>query len=172
MEDSILFDIYELFQIHGDSMSIGLNYLGFFLKPNSYHQKDWQWLIRKVQRRMNLWSPQWISLGGRNTLILSVLQAIPVYWFSLFRVPAYVMVCLRRLLFKFLWSEKGEFSITRLVDWKSLSLPSYWGGWGFKNLKFFNISLCAKSLWCGVSRTGIWGDIICSKYMKRLSFTS
>ena len=121
---------------------------------------------------MNRWSPQWLSLGGKKTLILSVLQDIPIYWFSLFRVPTCVMVCLWRLFFKFIWSGKGEFSITHLADWESLSLPSYWGGWGFKNLKFFNISLYAKSLWRGVSRTGLWGDIICSKYMKRLSFTS
>ena len=33
---------------------------------------------------------------------------------------------------------------------------------------FFNTALCAKSLWHGLCKTSLWGDIIHAKYLKRL----
>lgn len=57
----------------------GLKYLGFHLKPNDYQIKDWNWLIAKVECRINIWHHRWLSRAGRLVLIKSVLEAIPVY---------------------------------------------------------------------------------------------
>ena len=62
----------------------------------------------------------------------------------------------------------GELGKFHLADWESLSFPKSWGGWGFKHLGLFNTALCAKSLWRGLCKTGMWGDIIHAKYLKIL----
>lgn len=72
----------------------GFRYLGFFLKSNCYLKSDWHWLVSKVHNRIHVWSSRCLSLGGRLTLLTSVLQGLPVYWFSLFLVPAGVIALL------------------------------------------------------------------------------
>jgi hypothetical protein len=54
-------------------LSFGLNYLGYFLKSDSYKPTDWNWLIAKVQKNMGHWCTRWLFLGGRFTLIKAVL---------------------------------------------------------------------------------------------------
>ena len=65
----------------------GLKYLGFHLKTNEYHIKDWNWLITKVERRINIWHHRWLSWVCKLVLIKSVLDAIHVYWMSLAWLP-------------------------------------------------------------------------------------
>jgi hypothetical protein len=31
----------------------GMKYLGFYLKPNCYKVSDWNWLIQKIEKRIN-----------------------------------------------------------------------------------------------------------------------
>ena len=35
-------------------ISDGLKYLGYHIKPNDYQIKDWNWLIAKIERRINV----------------------------------------------------------------------------------------------------------------------
>jgi hypothetical protein len=50
----------------------GLKYLGFFLKPNQYKKCDWQWLIAKVEKKINTWCNRWLSRGGHLVLVKAV----------------------------------------------------------------------------------------------------
>ena len=54
-----------------------LQYLGFFLKDKKLTVADWQSLINKLENRLQSWKWQLLSLGGRLTLINSVLSAYP-----------------------------------------------------------------------------------------------
>lgn len=62
----------------------------------------------KVEKRLKVWYNRCLSCGGRFTLIKSVIEAIPVYWMSLFLIPKYVNEKIRKLSSKFLWSEDRE----------------------------------------------------------------
>lgn len=112
----------------------GFTYLGFHLKPNNYLREDWSWLLKKFQGRMNRWSPRWLSLEGRDTLVTSILQSIPIYWFSLFYLLTGVLSALCRLMSCFLWTCTYDNNKFHLSGWKSLSKPKAWGGWGLSIL--------------------------------------
>ena len=60
-------------------LDMGLKYLGFHLKPNSYLKRDWMWLLAKIEKRIWGWSQRWLSRAERLVLIKSVLEAILVY---------------------------------------------------------------------------------------------
>ena len=165
VEEAVLHLIEDLFLFKSRPLEGGFSYLGFYLKPNNYHRSDWTWLIHKVHFRIGKWSSNWLSLGGRLTLIKVVLQSIPVYWFALFRVSVGVLNTIRRSFFNFLWRGAHLSWKFHLTNWRSLSLPFKWGGWGIKNLALFNIALCAKSLWRGLTGNNIWCPILKSKYM-------
>jgi hypothetical protein len=47
----------------------GFKYLGFYIKPNCYTRADWNWLEKKIEKRIMCWSHRWVSLGGRVILV-------------------------------------------------------------------------------------------------------
>jgi len=47
-------------------MGENLKCLGFYLKPDSYKKQDWNWLLSKIEKRINLWSFKWLSREGRS----------------------------------------------------------------------------------------------------------
>ena len=61
-------------------MDEGFKYPGFVLKPNAYSFKDWMWLYKKIEGRIECWTYKFLSRGGRLVLLKAVLQSIPVYW--------------------------------------------------------------------------------------------
>ncbi|KAF3642556.1 hypothetical protein FXO37_22454 [Capsicum annuum] len=63
---------------------------------------------RKVWEKMASWQQQYLSLGGRVTLINSVLDSIPTYFMSLFRIPTEVQEQLNKLRRSFLWEVATE----------------------------------------------------------------
>ena len=65
--------IADLFTIKEASIDDRMNYLGYFLKPNIYLKSDWNWLVNKLQRKIEGWTSHWISLGSRLTLSTLVL---------------------------------------------------------------------------------------------------
>ena len=53
-------------------------YLGFYLNPNAYRKEEWNWLIKKVERRINNWALINLSLGGSLILVKAVIETISV----------------------------------------------------------------------------------------------
>ena len=74
-------------------------YLGLPNKATSV----WDGVEEKVRRRLALWKCQYISKGGRITLIKSTLASMPLYQMSLFRMPKSVARRLEKLQRDFLW---------------------------------------------------------------------
>ena len=96
-------EITNIFSIESKALDIGFTYLGFFLRPNSYLSSEWDWILKKVHYRLCCWSSKWLSLGGHLTLLTSMLQSLPIYWFGMFRVPTSVLDTLCGSFFRFLW---------------------------------------------------------------------
>ena len=94
-----LFFLYER-----KTLDDGIKYLGFTLKPNDYRKEDWKWLLKKLDKRLNVWSHWWLSRVGRLVLVKLVIEVIPVYWMSLSWIPKGILEATRKLSSKFLWS--------------------------------------------------------------------
>ena len=47
--------INHIFLYRMDGLEVGLKYLDYFMKPNSYTKEDWNWLISKIKIRINNW---------------------------------------------------------------------------------------------------------------------
>jgi hypothetical protein len=84
-------------------MDLGFKYLGFYLKAGAQRMEEWNWLLKKFEKRINNWCYRWLSLGGRLTLLKAVLTSQSVYWLSMAVVPISVLNLLRKMMFNFLW---------------------------------------------------------------------
>ena len=78
-------------------------YLGVPL--GAYHKAPsmWDGVEERMRRRLALWKRQYISKGGRITLIKSTLANMTIYQLSLFRMPKIVARRLEKLQRDFLW---------------------------------------------------------------------
>ncbi|RVW67016.1 hypothetical protein CK203_064869 [Vitis vinifera] len=89
--------------------SLPSQYLGLPLGAPNKASSVWDGVEERMRRRLALWKMQFISKGGRITLIKSTLASIPIYQMSLFRMPKIVVRRLEKLQRDFLWGGKyGE----------------------------------------------------------------
>ena len=77
-------------------------YLGLPLGAPNKATSVWDGMEEKVRRRLALWKRQYISKGGRITLVKSTMVSMPLYQMSLFRMPKSVARRLEKLQRDFL----------------------------------------------------------------------
>lgn len=80
--------------------SFPLTYLEVPINNKTLTDIDWQFLIDNIEKRLQGWKSNLLSLGGRVTLLNVVISAIPFYWLYVYRMPAKIIYKFRR---KFLW---------------------------------------------------------------------
>ena len=72
-------------------------YLGLPLGAPNKASSVWDGVEERVRRRLALWKHQYISKGGRITLIKTTMASVPLYQMSLFRMPKTVTRRLEKL---------------------------------------------------------------------------
>ena len=83
--------------------SFPTSYLGLPLGAKHKALGVWDSIEERYRKRLAAWKTQYISKGGRITLICSTLSSLPIYYLSLFRMPQKVCVRLERIQRQFLW---------------------------------------------------------------------
>ncbi|RVX07434.1 putative ribonuclease H protein [Vitis vinifera] len=124
-------------------------------------------LEEKMRRRLALWKSQYISKGGRITLIKSTMGSMPVYQMSLFRMPMSVVRRLEKLQRDFLWGGGGGLMErkTHLVKWGVVCGDKENGGLGIRKLTIMNKALLGKWTWRFASdKEALWKHVLEAKY--------
>ena len=96
-------------------------------------------LLKKDLERLAFWKRQYISKGGRLTLIRSMLSSLPIYFLSLFRMPKLVCSRLEKIQIDFLWGGGNLERKPHLVNWKTVCSKK--NKRGFRGQKPFLVEL-------------------------------
>ena len=88
--------------------SLPSQYLGLPLGAPNRATSVWDGVEERVRRRLALWKRQYISKGGRITLIKSTLASMLIYQMSLFWMPKIVARRLEKVQRDFLERGGGE----------------------------------------------------------------
>ncbi|XP_059623077.1 uncharacterized protein LOC132266242 [Cornus florida] len=125
----------------------------------------WDLVIERVQRRLAGWKKQYLSKGGKVTLLKSTLSSLPTYFLSLFQIPTGVASSIERLQRNFLWGGlQGEFKY-HLVRWEQVCRPIQAEGLGIRRLVPFNRTLLGKWLWrFEMERHRLWRRVILCRF--------
>ena len=112
-----------------------------------------------------MWKRQYLSKGGRATLIRSMLSNLPIYLMSLLCLPSSVRWRIEKIQRDFLWGGGNLERKPHLVRWELVCLNKKKGGLGVKCLSILNKALLAKWNWCFANeREALWNQVIRGKY--------
>ena len=122
-------------------------YLGLPLGAPNKASSVWDGVEERMRWKLALWKRQYISKGGRITLIKSMLANMPLYQLSLFRMPKIVARRLEKLQRDFLWGGGNMERKTHLINWELVCAGKEKGGFGLRKLVLLNKALLGKWVW-------------------------
>ncbi|MCH81419.1 LINE-1 reverse transcriptase like, partial [Trifolium medium] len=145
--------------------TIPFKFLGLPVGANPRRLNTWKPVVESMKKRLSSWNGRHLSIGGRVTLINSVLSSLPLYFFSFFKAPKGVITDLIKLQRNFLWGGGMDAKKLCWVRWENICLPKDKGGLGVKDLEIFNQSLLSKWKWrCVVDTDAVWYNLLRFRY--------
>ncbi|RVW40617.1 putative ribonuclease H protein [Vitis vinifera] len=140
-------------------------YLGLPLGAPHKASSMWDGVEEKMRRRLALWKRQYISKGGRVTLIKSTLASMPIYQLSLFQMPQDVARRLEKLQRDFLWGGGSLERKVHLINWEVVCAQKEKGGLGIRRIALLNKVLLGKWLWrFAFEEDKLWKKVIMEKF--------
>lgn len=67
--------------------SLPFKFLGIPMAANPRKCSTWDPIVTILKKRLQKWKGRFMSIGGRVTLINSVLNSMPLYFFSFYKAP-------------------------------------------------------------------------------------
>lgn len=100
---------------------------------------------------------------GQETLIKSVVQALPTYLMSIGLLPTKLLRELDSILRRFWWNPRdGVKHYWTPMAWSSLCKPREGGGLGFRKFADFNLAILAKLAWWVLTNK----DCLCAEILE------
>ncbi|GJU28537.1 RNA-directed DNA polymerase, eukaryota, reverse transcriptase zinc-binding domain protein [Tanacetum coccineum] len=90
----------------------------------------WKEVVEKVKSRLSKWKMKTLSIGGRLTLLKSVLGSIPIFHMSIFRVPSRVLHVLESIRGHFFNGHEMGSNKATWVKWNYVLTDKKHGGLG------------------------------------------
>nr|GEU30517.1 RNA-directed DNA polymerase, eukaryota, reverse transcriptase zinc-binding domain protein [Tanacetum cinerariifolium] len=110
-------------------------------------EERWDPILDKFSKCLSKWKSSPLSIGGRTTLLSSVLGAIGTYYFSLFPMPANVNNKLESLRSNFFWGSDVNGKKILWISWILVLASKEKGGLGIGSLYSLNHALIQKWRW-------------------------
>lgn len=94
-----------------------MRYLGVPLHNRALLKKDGGFIVDKIEKKLQSWKGQLISIGGRLTLINSVISSVLLYALSMYKIPLGTVAQIDRIRIKLLWQGNTDKHKIPLVNW-------------------------------------------------------
>lgn len=124
---------------NGSGMYLGMPYM-----IGRSRKEMFSFVKERVWKKLNGWKENTLSQAGKEVLIKAVVQAIPAYIMSCFKLNKALCNEINAMVRNFWWGQKGEQKRICWRSWNKLCRRKGEGGIGFSDLEAFNWALLAK----------------------------
>ncbi|XP_016165133.1 uncharacterized protein LOC107607727 [Arachis ipaensis] len=121
-----------------------VRYLGISLGANLRMVKIWKPIVDKVEEKLSLWKANVLTKVDKLVLIKSVLNSLPIYYLSLYKMAKAVADKLIALQRRFMWCKGDGNDGIPLVKWELVQAPKKAGGLGVGDAVLWNTALLFK----------------------------
>ena len=108
-------------------------YLGLPSLVGRSKKTSFDYIKERTWRKLQGWKEKLLSQVGRDILIKAVVQAIPAYTMSCFKLPLRLCNDIEKLICKFWWGQRGDRQKIHWVKWEDMCNPNLKRVWGLKN---------------------------------------
>ncbi|GKA70432.1 hypothetical protein Tco_0776571 [Tanacetum coccineum] len=122
-------------------------YLGVVVGDRMSRSCAYDNVMDRVVSRLSNWKARTLSIGGRLTLIKSVLGSLPTYYFSLFKISSSVLKKLESLRSCFFRGANDRDKKMTWVSWDKVLANKKNGGLGVNSFFAMNRALLFKWVW-------------------------
>lgn len=119
-------------------------YLGIPSNWGVFKKDMFAWILGRVNAKLAGWKEDLISKGGKKILLKTVVQALPEYAISIFKVPIAICKSIEQKIARFWWQNNCTKSGIRWKGWDLLKERKDRGGLEFRDLLTFNKALLGK----------------------------
>ncbi|GJY66487.1 RNA-directed DNA polymerase, eukaryota, reverse transcriptase zinc-binding domain protein [Tanacetum coccineum] len=141
--------------------SFPFHYLGAKVGVSMSRIISWKEVIDKISCRLSKWKTKTLFIGGRLTLLKSVLTSLPLYYMSIYKTPVAVIKALEAIRRNFfIGSDKTE---RKMVwnRWDIVLASKKYGGLGVSSFYATNRALLFKWLWRFLTQcSSLWSNLI------------
>uniref|UniRef100_A0A2N9HPK1 Reverse transcriptase domain-containing protein n=1 Tax=Fagus sylvatica TaxID=28930 RepID=A0A2N9HPK1_FAGSY len=146
-------------------------YLGLPLSIDKSRSNTLEYVVERVQNKVQGWKRQILSQASRTCLIRSVAAATPIYPMSSLIFPKSTCAKIDVILRDFWWGKKEDKVVLYLKAWDSICTPKSVGGLGIRRSIDMNKALLAKMGWSvAIREDKMWVKFVIAKYLKGKSF--
>ncbi|GJS13401.1 RNA-directed DNA polymerase, eukaryota [Tanacetum coccineum] len=136
-------------------------YLGVMVGERMSRYKAWDDVVLKLKTRLSKWKAKTLSIGGRLTLLKSVLGASTLYNMSICKVPKGVLKVMESIRSNFFKGASLSEKKISWIAWDKVLASKEKGGLGVSCYFALNRALLLKWAWCFVSQDGsLWFRVI------------
>jgi hypothetical protein len=103
--------------LHITTEAISDKYLGLLALVGVDRSDNFIHLIERIIQRINGWKEKYLSIGGKEILLKSVAQAIPVYAMLVFLIPKGVCKRIMDAIPSFSWGDDENSNKMHWMAW-------------------------------------------------------
>ncbi|XP_030471056.1 uncharacterized mitochondrial protein AtMg00310-like [Syzygium oleosum] len=146
-------------------------YLGIPSDWGESKKQMFAWIMARVNMKLEGWKEKLISKAGKEILIKAVVQALPQYAMSIFKVPISICRAIEQKIAAFWWRNGASKSGLHWRNWNVLKLRKDNGGLGFRDLITFNKAMLGKQAWRMTQNpTSLWSQVLKGLYFPHCDF--
>lgn len=162
-------EIKSIFQLN--VVSRHEKYLGL---PSMVRRKKvsfFNYIKLRVLNKISSWQSKWFSSGGKEVLIKAIVQAVPSYAVSIFKIPLGLYADIQGAIARFWWHSKGNHRGIHWAKWEKMCNSKGRWGMGFRDLSSFNQALIAKQGWRVIQfPDSLMAKVLQAQYFKQTGF--